>query len=60
MKNTRMTIARLHLTFVVGFNRAILGGFIYTVEASSPKLWFFESHPEKEYDEFYCACHGAD
>lgn len=27
---------------------------------SSTGLWFFASHPDKEYDEFYCACHGAD
>jgi hypothetical protein len=32
MKFTRMTIARLHLTVMVGFNRAILGDFIYTLD----------------------------
>jgi hypothetical protein len=27
---------------------------------SNYDLWFFEHKPDKEYDEFYCACHGAD
>lgn len=27
---------------------------------SSPNLWFFKYKPDEEYDEFYCACHGAD
>jgi len=27
---------------------------------SSYDLWFFRYKPNKEYDEFYCACHGAD
>ena len=29
-------------------------------EPSSPNLWFFVYRPDEEYDEFYCACHGAD
>ena len=29
-------------------------------KSSSLGLWFFEYHPDKEYDTFYCACHGAD
>ena len=27
---------------------------------SSTSLWFFQYMPDKEHDEFYCACHGAD
>lgn len=27
---------------------------------SKLSLWFFKQHPDKEYDEFYCACRGAD
>ena len=27
---------------------------------SSPDLWFFRHKPDEEFDEFYCACHGAD
>jgi hypothetical protein len=27
---------------------------------SSTKLWFFQVNPDKEFDTFYCACHGAD
>ena len=29
-------------------------------QPSSSGLWFFQAHPDKEYDEFYCACQGAD
>jgi len=29
-------------------------------EPSSTSLWFFQLHPDKEFDEYYCACHGAD
>lgn len=27
---------------------------------SSPKLWFFKLQPDKDHDEYYCACQGAD
>lgn len=27
---------------------------------SSNNLWFFQHKPDNEFDEFYCACHGAD
>jgi hypothetical protein len=27
---------------------------------SSPNLWFFKHQPDQPYDEFYCACQGAD
>ncbi len=36
------------------------GGICQCERESSPNLWFFKYQPEKEYDEFYCACHGAD
>ena len=29
-------------------------------EPSATSLWFFQHHADKEYDGFYCACHGAD
>ena len=29
-------------------------------EPSDPHLWFFVHKPDKPFDEFYCACHGAD
>jgi hypothetical protein len=32
MRLNRMTIARVHLTHMVGFICAILGGFIYTLD----------------------------
>lgn len=36
------------------------GGICQCEQPSSPKLWFFQSKPDQEYDEFYCACQGAD
>ena len=29
-------------------------------QPSTPKLWFFIHKPQEPFDEFYCACHGAD
>lgn len=29
-------------------------------EPSSLDLWFFVHRPDQPFDEFYCACHGAD
>ena len=36
------------------------GGLCSCERPSSLKLWFFKHKPDEEYDEFYCACHGAD
>ena len=36
------------------------GGICQCEGESSPNLWFFVYKPEKEFDEYYCACHGAD
>lgn len=35
-------------------------GLCHCERDSSSNLWFFESKPEQEFDEYYCACHGAD
>jgi len=37
-----------------------VGGTCECERPSSEKLWFFKEKPEKEFDEFYCACQGAD
>lgn len=36
------------------------GGICQCERPSSGKLWFFEEKPNEKYDEFYCACQGAD
>jgi hypothetical protein len=36
------------------------GGICRCERPSSPKLWFFQYHADKPFDEFYCACQGAD
>ena len=35
-------------------------GICHCEQESSTKLWFFQSKPDQEFDEYYCACHGAD
>lgn len=35
-------------------------GNCHCEEDSCTKLWFFVSQPDKEFDRYYCACHGAD
>lgn len=29
-------------------------------QPASVDLWFFEHRPDREYDEYYCACRGTD
>ena len=41
-------------------NKCKGGSLCSCEEESSNKLWFFKHKPEEEFDEYYCACHGAD
>ena len=36
------------------------GGICACEQDSRINLWFFVSKPDQEFDEYYCACHGAD
>ena len=40
--------------------KCVVGDVCKCEEDSSPNLWFFQRKPDSEFDEYYCACHGAD
>lgn len=40
--------------------RATCSYGMHAIVASSTELAFFEYHPDREYDEYYCGCHGWD